>query len=104
MNGSSDELLRDLFVLFQPMRWKIVKVLKEAGEPLYIKEIAKRLNEDWKKVSFHLSKLADSGFVVGEFRSIERPSNNPGYGRAGKFYKLTKKVDEVLSRLEEISL
>jgi len=98
----SEELARDLFVLLQPTRWKIINVLKEAREPLYIKEIAEKLGEDWKVVSFHLASLADAGFVEGEFRSIERPKTS--LGRAGKFYKATKKVDDVLSRLNELQL
>lgn len=86
-----EELARNLFVLLQPTRWKIINILKESKEPLYIKEIADKVGEDWKVVSFHLAALDDVGFVEGEFRSIERPKDNPGYSRAGKFYKATKK-------------
>ena len=99
-----EELARDLFVLLQPTRWKIIGALKKSKEPLYIREIADKVGEDWKVESFHLTALADAGFVKGEFRSIERPAGNPGLGRAGKFYTVTKKVDEVLSRLDELRL
>jgi len=99
-----EELARDLFVLLQPTRWKIIGALKKSKEPLYIREIADKVGEDWKVVSFHLSALADAGFVEGEFRIIERPKSNPGFGRAGKFYKVTKKVDEVMARVDELRL
>jgi DNA-binding transcriptional ArsR family regulator len=99
-----EALAHDFFVLLQPTRWKIIGVLKQSGESLYIKEIATKVGEDWKVVSFHLSALAEAGFVEGEFRSIQRPSSNPGLGRAGKFYHVTRKVDDVLSRLDELHL
>jgi DNA-binding transcriptional ArsR family regulator len=96
---------RDLLILLQPMRMRIIKVLREAGKPLYIREIADRLGEDWKIVSYHLTALADAGFVEGEFRVIEPPKSNPRVvGKAGKFYRLTIKVDEVLNRLNELRI
>ena len=97
----SDELVRDLYILLQPIRWKIIRVLKKARRPMYIKEIAKEVGEDWKIVAFHLAKLADAGFVEGEFRVIELAKSK---GRAGKFYRLTDKVDKVLSRINELQL
>jgi len=99
-----EQLLKDLLVLLQPTRWKIIKTLKEAGRPMYIREIADAIGEDWKVVAFHLSALAKAGFVEYEWKIIESPKKNPGRGRIAKFYRVTKKVDEVLSRVNELQL
>jgi DNA-binding transcriptional ArsR family regulator len=100
---AEENLEKDLLILLQPMRRRIVEVLREAGRPLYIREIADRLGEDWRLVSYHLTALADAGFVEGEFRVIEPPrSKSRAVGKAGKFYRLTDKVDKVLSRLNEL--
>jgi len=91
-----------LYILTQPTRHKIVKLLKGAKEPLYIEQIAERIGEDRRSVSFHLATLAENGFVEGEYKVIQSPAKNPGAGRGAKFYKLTPKVDEVLQKLDQI--
>ena len=89
-----------LYVLMQPTRQKIIKILRSSKEPLYIKEIADRVAEEPRNVSFHLATLAEHDLVDGEYREIEPPTHHSAVtGRAGKFYKLTPKVDEVIKRL-----
>ena len=90
-----------LYVLMQPTRQKIIKILRSSKEPLYIKEIAKKVAGEQRNVSFHLATLAEHGLVDGEYREIEPPPTHHSAvtGRAGKFYKLTPKVDEVIKRL-----
>ncbi len=90
-----------LYVLMQPTRQKIIKTLREAkGRPMYIKEIADKIEETPRNVSFHLATLSEFGFVQGEYREIEPPTHHSAVsGRAAKFYQLTSKVDEVTKRL-----
>jgi predicted ArsR family transcriptional regulator len=88
------------YVMMQPTRQKILRVLKASPEPLYIKQIADKISEDPRTVSFHLATLAENGFVEGEYREIERPAPHSSVrGRAAKFYRVTKKVNEVAKRL-----
>jgi DNA-binding transcriptional ArsR family regulator len=86
----------------QPIRLKIVKLLKQSKEPLYIEQIAEKVGEDRRSVSFHLATLAENGFVEGDFEIIRSSTKNPGTGKAGKFYKLTPKVDEVLQKVGRV--
>ncbi len=90
-----------LYVLMQPTRRKIIRALKTARKPLYIKEIADQIEENERNVSFHLSTLAEYGFVDGEYREIEAPTHHSAAvkGKAAKFYRLTKKVENVTERL-----
>jgi len=96
--SGEEELANLLYILMQPTRQKIVKLL-QSGEPLYIEQIADKIKEDRRSVSFHLATLAENGFVEGEYKIIEGATNNPGRGRGAKFYKLTPKVATVIERL-----
>jgi len=83
-----------------PIRYKILFSLyygpaKEI--PLYITEIAKRIKEDRRQVSFHLTTLEDNGLVESKFDIIQKPYN--GKGKAGRFYKLTKTGANVIGLL-----
>ncbi len=66
---------------------------------MYIDEIAKEVSEDRRLISFHLSTLEDNGFVDSEFKVIKEPKSK---GKAGRFYNLTSKPDEVLQKLAKI--
>jgi len=59
-----------MFVIMQPTRQRILKALREAKEPMYIKEIADKTGEDQRIVSFHLATLAEYGLVEGEYQEI----------------------------------
>ena len=101
---SGEELLRMAYILMHPTRFKIIQALKEAGRPLYIREIADKIGENHRIVSFHLTILAEHGFVEGEYRVIEEPKErSKARGKAGKFYRLTPKVDEILKKIVEIA-
>jgi predicted ArsR family transcriptional regulator len=92
--------LNQLYILLQPTRQKIIRTLKAANEPMYIKEIADAIQESHRDTSFHLATLAANGFVEGKFREIEKPTHHSAItGRAAKFYRLTTKVDEVANLL-----
>ena len=100
-NGEEDTLANLLYVLMQPTRQKIIKLL-QLGEPLYIEQIAEKIGEDRRSVSFHLATLAENGFVEGEYREIERATKNPGRGRGAKFYRVTPRVKEVMGKLDAV--
>lgn len=85
-------------VLLQPVRYKIVRELRRAGEALYIDEIAKRIGENPRLVSFHLATLQQNEFVTSEFRIVEAPRSR---GKAGRFFMTTQKVDKVLNELSK---
>jgi len=92
----TDEQL--FFVLVQPTRQKIIKLLEKSKEPLYIKQIAKKIKESERNTSFHLAELSMFGFVDGEYREIKPPKHGT-LGRAGKFYFVTPKVNQVKKKL-----
>jgi predicted ArsR family transcriptional regulator len=101
-NGRSGIDMDSLYVLLQPTRQKIVQVLRESKEPMYIKQIADKIGESERNVSFHLLSLAEKGLVDGQYREIEQAHHSEIVkGRAAKFYHLTPKVDEILKQLEK---
>ncbi len=106
-NGSSimedDKKVSDLellYVLMQPTRQKIIQLLKNSEEPIFIREIADQIGESQRNTSFHLATLAEQGFVEGEYREIEIPTHHSAVtGRAAKFYRITPKVDQIIKKL-----
>lgn len=98
-NDENESDLQLLYVLMQPTRQKIIRLLRNSGEPLYITQIADQIHETPRNVSFHLATLAEYGFVDGEYREIEAPKPNPGLGKAAKFYHITPKFEETIKRL-----
>lgn len=97
-----ERLCEEVYILTQPTRLKIINVLKEAGEPLYIEQIAKRIKGvDRRSVSFHLTTLAQHGFVKGEYREIKAP-NSPT-GKAAKYYQLTEKVNQTFTNFKTLT-
>lgn len=91
-------VIKEGLIVLHPVRWKIIQALKERT-PMYIDEIAEAIKEDRRLVSFHLSTLERNSYVESDFKIIERPKSK---GKAGRFYKLTPKIDEVLSELVKI--
>lgn len=85
--------------LLQPTRYKIIMALKQArSKPMYIDEIAKQINENHRLVSFHLALMQREGFLTSEVGEIKKPNS---LGRAGRFYRLAPKVDEILSKFKK---
>jgi len=85
-------------LLLQQTRFKIVRELLRSGRPLYIDELAKRIDENPRLVSFHLALLQREGLVDSEFRIVELPSSR---GKAGRFFSLTAKAKEAAMRLAQ---
>ena len=92
--------LDEASVILQPIRYRIYQELKRAGRPLYVDELAKRLDVDRRLVSFHLATLEEHGFVTSEFKAITVAESNPGKGKAGRFFSLTGKAEKVIKRLK----
>lgn len=95
----SGNIVKDGLILLHPIRWKIYQALKEKGEPMYIDQLAKAIDEDRRLISFHLSTLEDNLFVESQFKVIKIAKSK---GKAGRFYKLTSKADKILPELAEI--
>jgi len=95
----SEKVIEDGLVMLHPIRWKILKTLEEKNVPMHIDAIANAISEDRRLVSFHLSTLEEKGFLESEFKLIENPKSK---GKAGRFYKLTSKVEETRPKLIEI--
>jgi len=90
-------LSEDVRALLQPTRYKIIKVLKAQHRSMYVGEIAQEIGEKPRLTSFHLAMLERGGFLESEWNEIKK-LNSPR--KAGRFFKLTNKVDEVLRSLK----
>lgn len=91
-------VIEDAVIVLHPERLKLYRALKAAGKPLFINELADKTNAERRLVSYHLSTLEKHGFVTSEFKVIEPPHSK---GKAGRFYQLTAKADEILPKLVE---
>jgi DNA-binding MarR family transcriptional regulator len=90
--------IKEAGVLLQPTRYKIVLALREANRPMYVDEIARKVNEKARLVSFHLATMEQAGFLQSEWKEIKKPHS--ASGKAGRFFTLTPKVATVLSGLK----
>ena len=94
---TKDELLEDAHTLLHPIRFRIVELLEEKS--MHINAISKALDEERRLVSYHLTVLEDSGFLTSKYEiSNEKKSK----GRALRIYKVTDKVDAVLSEFKKL--
>lgn len=101
--------ISDANILLQPLRFEIYKLLKSTTSPLYIDEIAKKLSQDRRLVSYHLATMEEHGLATSKYLEIKPEfwnghppiSANPGTGKAGRFYALTPKADRVLADLKK---
>jgi len=78
----SEELAKKLKALAHPLRLKIVALLAEEGEDLYLNEIANKLGINRALAKIHLKKLENAGIVKSRIVLIE------GEARALRYYKL----------------
>ncbi len=95
---NNENVIEEGLILLHPERWKLIKALREIKEPLFIGELAEKLKMDRRLVSYHLSTLEQHGFVKSEFKIIEPPRSK---GKAGRFYQLTTKTDDIIPKLIE---
>ncbi len=91
-----DELLKDIHVLLHPIRYRIVELLAE--KPMHINRISNALGEERRLVSYHLLTLEEHGFLNSNYEISELPKLK---GKAIRKYKVTEKVEEVISELKK---
>ena len=95
----SNNVVKDGIIMLHPVRWKILDTLCSKGGAMYIEEIADTIEEDRRLVSFHLGVLQERGFLVSEFKIVQKPASK---GKAGRFFKLTPKYEKTKAKLVEI--
>ena len=82
------------YILSHPVRAAIVRLLRKE-KTAYTSQIAKALGFSERLVSFHLSMLLRAKFVESEYR-LTNPVTSPP--RVARYYRLTPKVDDTLSK------
>ncbi len=90
-----DDLLKDVHVLLHPLRYRIVKLLAE--KQMHINEVSKALGEERRLVSYHLLTLEEHGFLSNNYEISEYQKSK---GKAIRKYRVTEKVEEVISELK----
>lgn len=83
-----------IHVMTHPVRNKIIKLLKDDPETLYITQIAKKLDISNRLASFHLVSLLQYGLVDGTWAVSEIPQSP---GKAVKHYNLTDKALAIIN-------
>jgi ArsR family transcriptional regulator len=76
------EMAKKLQALSHPVRLRIVTLLAEEGEEMYINQIANSLGINRALAKIHLNKLESSGIVRSRIVLVE------GEARALRYYKL----------------
>lgn len=89
----TEDIMKGGLIMLHPERRKIIELLKERNTALFIGDIADKTGIERRLVSYHLNTLQENGFAQSEFKVIEPPHSR---GKAGRFYSLTPKVDEVM--------
>jgi len=86
------------YVLMHPLRRRIVESLQK--EEMYTAKIARELGMADKErlIGFHLSIMAEGGFVDGEFRLANPVTATP---KAVKYYHLTEKARATLRQIAD---
>ncbi len=92
-----EKLIESAHVLFHPIRYRIVKVLKE--RPMHINEISDRIGKDRRLVSHHLLTLEEHGFLASRYYVSQMPRSK---GKAIRIYWNTEKVREVMEELRDM--
>jgi len=90
-----DGLLKEVHTLLHPIRYRIVERIAE--KPMYINEISKALGEERRLVSYHLLTLEEYGFLNSKYEISEDAKSK---GKAIRKYRVTGKVEEVISKLK----
>lgn len=78
-----------------PIRFRIVELLAE--KPMHINEMSKVLGEERRLVSYHLLTLEEYGFLSSNYEISELPKSK---GKAIRKYRVTEKLDEVISEFK----
>jgi len=84
-----EETVKKLALILKPIRFNILELLTQAGEPLSIDSLADKLEESRAVTSFHIALLEEAGLVKSDFKIIEKPTKKKK-GRAGQTYSITE--------------
>ena len=85
-------LIRQFYCLMQPRKQAILKALKDSKNPLYINEIAKKIELNHRTTAFHLTDLTLFGFVKSKYELNKE-------GRGSRFFKITPKVKQIKRKI-----
>ncbi len=98
MEKNTEEIIKEGHMLVHPLRYKIIKLLQENPEGMYVNQISKAIKEDRKLVAYHLLTLFQYDFAKSEYEISKYPSSK---GKALKRITLTEKTKKVLTDLKE---
>jgi len=87
---SLEEELRELYVILQPTRLKILQSLL-GSPPRYIEQIARQVKENRKNIAFHLTTLEAHCLVECTLGIVDE-----SHKLLGRYYRITEKALEIL--------
>ncbi|MEM3637076.1 MAG: helix-turn-helix domain-containing protein [Conexivisphaerales archaeon] len=90
---------KSALMLLQTVRMRIAKLLLGEASPLYVEQIARRLEESPRLVAHHLELLEDFGFVESRFEVIVPEGSKRKV--AARFFKPTQKLKDVYEKLSK---
>ncbi len=90
-----DELIKDIHILMHPIRFRIVQLL--VGRQMHINEISNAPGEERRLISYHLLTLEEHGFLASRYEISRLPRSK---GKAIRKYRITNKVEEVISEFK----
>jgi DNA-binding transcriptional ArsR family regulator len=85
--------------VMHPSRFKILQLLRQSKEPLFVEQISKELHIHPRMVSHHLDVLQELGLVESRYEVVNL--NGSKRGVAVRMCFATPKVDEVLRQIRE---
>ncbi|MBN1763394.1 MAG: winged helix-turn-helix transcriptional regulator [Methanomicrobia archaeon] len=89
------KLLQDAYILLQPARYRIVKLLAE--QPMHISALSTAMGIASRIVAFHLRTLEDFGFVKCKYEISDDPKTR---WKALRLCTVTDKVADVIAELK----
>lgn len=82
-----------------PARFQILRVLREAKEPMYIDQIAKETKINARMVSHHLDVLEEQGLASSEYKLVDASGSKRKV--AVRLCSATQKAEEVIKNIQE---
>jgi len=90
--GKEEAAIKDCYILFNPVRWRIVRKLRESPNGMHMSQLAESINGDKKEITFHSLTLQQYDFISSEYGIIEPlKEHSPAKGKIGNIFKLTNK-------------
>jgi len=82
-----------------PARFKILQLLRQSKEPLFVEQIAKAVEIHPRMVSHHLDVLEEAKLVESKYELVK--VNGSKRGVAVRLCSVTPKTEEVLQDIRE---